>query len=230
MKLFCAAVVLVVSGQIAKAQDFTVRMNEGDGKTSIYYVSRNAVRSVESSPIDTDVIYRLDTGKIITVDNKQKTYSETTLAEARQQVQKNSGEASKDAEIMRSLGINPGAVTVTKIGTGEPIAGYPTEKYSTKTAFSQGEIWVTPALEFPAGYYDMMTTSVTSGVPGLASFFDAMKKQQVRGFLLKMVGTPSNPALKGITITRVATSVEKGPIAASTFEPPQGYRKVARTP
>jgi hypothetical protein len=57
------------------------------------YVSRNAVRAVSSNPIDTDVIYRLDTGKIITVDNKQKTYSETTLAEARQQVQKNQNSA-----------------------------------------------------------------------------------------------------------------------------------------
>jgi hypothetical protein len=84
-------------------------------------------------------------------------------------------------------------MTITKIGPGEPIAGYPTEKYSAKTAFSQAEIWITPALEFPAGYYDMMTTSVAAGAGGLTSFFEEMKKQQVRGFLLKMVSTMSIP-------------------------------------
>src|ERR1051326_351524 len=186
-------------------------MKEDDGKTSIYYVSKNAVRSVSSTPIDTDVIYRLDTGKIITVDNKQKTYSETTLAEARQQAQKNAPSASDQAE-MRKLGIDPGAVTVMKIGPGETIAGYATEKYSARTPFSQAEIWVTPALEFPAGYYDMVTTSVAAGAGGLTSFFEAMKQQQVRGFLLKMVSALSNPALKGITVTRVATSVDKAPV------------------
>lgn len=232
MRSSCAAVVLVLCAQIATAQNFTVHMNEGDGKTSTYYVSRNAVRTVSSSPIDTDVIYRLDTGKIVTVDNRQKTYSETTLTEARQQVQQhqNSAEASEEAEVMRGLGINAGAVTVTKIGAGEAIAGYPTEKYSAKTPFSQGEIWVTPALEFPVGYYDMLTASVAASVGGLTPFFEAMKKQQVRGFLLKMVSTMSNPALKGITLARVATSVDKAAIPPSTFEPPAGYRKVARTP
>ncbi len=232
MKWLASAAVLVLSTQIVNAQDFTVRMNEGDGKTSNYYVSRNAVRNVSSSPIDTDVIYRLDTGKIITVDTKQRTYSETTLAEARQQIQKhqNSAEASKQAEELRGLGIDLGAITIARAGPGESIAGYATQKYSMKTPFSQGEIWVAPALEFPAGYYDMVTTSLAAGAGGPTSLFEAMKKQQVRGFMLKMVSTMSNPALKGVTITRVATSVEKGPIPASLFEPPAGYRKVARTP
>ena len=168
MKTLFATAVLVLCAQFTNAQDFTVHMNEGDGKASTYYVSRNAVRTVSSSPIDTDVIYRIDTGKIITLDNKQKTFSETTLTEARQQAQKNqnSGEAREAAEVMRALGMNAGAVTVTRIGAGESIAGYPTEKYSAKTPFSQAELWVTPALQFPAGYDDMVTASVTAGAGG----------------------------------------------------------------
>lgn len=230
MKLFFA-VLLVVSGQVANAQDFTVKMKEGDGKTSVYYVSRNAVRNVSASPVETDVIYRLDAGKIITVDNKQKTYSETTLAEARQQMQKTQNSSSSSgAAGTGKLGINPGAVSLTKIGPGETIAGYATESYSARTPFSQGEISVATALELPPGYYDMVTTSIGAQVGGTAAFFNAMKSQQVRGFLLKMVMSSPNPALKGIASTRVATSVEKSPIPAATFDPPAGYRKVARTP
>jgi hypothetical protein len=229
VRLTVSALVVLFFGQIVSAQDFTVRMKDDDGKIAIYYVGRNALRNVESNPVDTDVIYRFDTGKMIRLDHKQKTYTETTFAELRQEAEKNAANPQRQ-EMMRRLGINPGATSITKIGPGETIAGYATEKYSAKTGLTQAEIWVTPALELPAGYYDMMTTSVAAQAGGLGPMLMDMKSQQVRGFLLKSVGGSSNPILKGITITKVATAVEKGPIPASTFDPPAGYRKVTRTP
>jgi len=63
----------------------------------------------------------------------------------------------------------------------------------------------------------------------LGLIFKELKEQQTKGFLLKSVATiTTNPMMKGMTFTRVATLVEKGPIPASTFEPPAGYQKVAR--
>jgi Domain of unknown function (DUF4412) len=42
---------------------------------------------------------------------------------------------------------------LTKIGPGESIAGYSTDKYSLKTAIAQVELWITQSLQFPAAYY-----------------------------------------------------------------------------
>jgi hypothetical protein len=226
--LTTATVVFVIaSATTLAAQDFTVRMQDEDGKISTHYVSRNAVRNVSSTPVDTDVIYRLDQGKIITLNHKQKTYTEITLAEARQQMEKKQSEMGpQQQEVMRRLGMAGAAASITKIGAGETIAGYATEKYAAKTPLSQGEIWVAPALELPPGYYDMVTSFVAGQVGAMGQMFKEMKEKQVKGFALKWVATTSMPMMKGITFTRVATSVEKGPIPASTFEPPAGYQKV----
>jgi hypothetical protein len=231
-KLGCTAgwlvtivVVLIIVSGAALAQDFTVHMKDQDGKTATHYLSRNAVRDVSSAPVDTDVIYRLDKGTIIKLNHKQKTYTEVTLAEARQEADKKASNMSPmQQQMMAHMGGN-GAPTVTKLGAGEMIAGYATEKYSIKTPMIQAESWVTPAFELPAGYYDMVTASVGSQVGGFSQFLKAMKTGQIKGYLLKSVGT--SPMMQGATLTNVATSVDKGHFPPSTFEPPVGYKKVA---
>jgi hypothetical protein len=117
------------------------------------------------------------------------------------------------------------APTITNLGAGEAIAGYATEKYSIKTPLMQGESWVAPDLEFPAGYRDMTASSLAGQVPGIGQLFKGMRT--VKGFVLKSAGTSSMPMMKGVVFTEIATSVEKGPIPPSTFEPPAGYTKVA---
>jgi len=220
-------VCVIASATTLAAQDFTVRMQDEDGKISTHYVSRHAVRNVSSTPVETDVIYRLDQGKMITLNHQQKTYTETTLAEARQHMEKRTSEMDpQEQEMMRRLGMAGAAASITKIGAGETIAGYATEKYSAKTPLSQGKIWVAPALEIPPGYYDLVTSFVAREVAGLGQLFKEMQGKQVKGFALKWVTTSSLPMMKGVTVTQVATSVETGSIPASTFEPPAGYQKV----
>jgi hypothetical protein len=224
------AAILIARAQILPAEDFTVQMKDGDGRSiATNYVSRNAVRNVSTLPVHSDMIYRIDTGKIITLNHKQKTYGEIAPAEVRQLMEKKQIAMSPEKqEAMRRLGFG-GAATVTKIGPGETIAGYATEKYSATTPMSQGEIWVTPALEIPAGYYDMVTSLVASEVGGMGLIFTELKEKQIKGYLLKSVATTmATPMMKGMTFTRVAASIEKGPIPASTFEPPAGYQKVTR--
>jgi hypothetical protein len=229
--VMAVAGILIISAQIVSAQDFTVQMKGEDGKTiATHYVSRNAVRNVSSYPVDSDMIYRLDTGTIITVNHKQKTYGEIAVAEVRQLAEKKQAEMTpQKQELMRHFGYG-GAASVTKIGAGETIAGYSTEKYSTKTPMSQGEIWVAPALEVPPGYYDMVTALAASEVSGLGLIFKELKEKQIKGFLLKSVANATaNPIMRGtVSVSQIASSVEKHSIPLSTFEPPAGYQKATR--
>ena len=220
-----AIAMIILVSSMALAQDFTVHMKDQDGKAATHYVSRNAVRDVSSSPVETDVIYRLDKGTIITLNHKQKTYTEVTLAEARQQAEKKASNMNPMQQQMMAHMGGGAAPTVTKLGAGETIAGYPTEKYSIKAGIMQSQSWVTPALELPPGYFDMVIASVGSQVGGFSQFMKAMKTNQIKGYLLKSVGTSSMPTMQPMTQTNVATSVEKGQIPPSTFEPPAGYRR-----
>jgi len=218
----------VASSQVLFAQDFTVHIKDQDGKTATHYVSRNAVRSVSSNPVETDVIYRLDRGTIIRLNHQEKTYTEMTLAQARQQGEKNAGAANAQQAMMRRLGVTGGgATTITNIGPGETIAGYATEKYETKTPISQGEVWVAPALEAPPAYYDMSTSYAAAQMGAMGQIVKEMREKQVKGFIVKMTGTGNMPMMKGIAFTQIATSVEKTSIPPSTFDPPAGYRKVS---
>ena len=224
------AATLIVLAQILPAQDFTVQMKDEDGRSiATHYISRNAVRNVSSEPVDSDIIYRLDTGKIITLNHKQKTYGEIAAAEMRQLIEKKQVSMSPEKqEAMRRLGFG-GSASVTKIGAGETIAGYATEKYSAKTPMTQGEIWVAPALEVPPAYYDMLTSLVTAQVGGMGLIFKGLKEKQIKGYLLKSVATiTANPMRKGATFTQVAASVDRSPIPASKFAIPAGYTARAR--
>ena len=72
----------------------------------------------------------------------------------------------------------------------------------------------------------MLNASIGSLGGGAGQLVMAMKKNQIKGYLLKSVGTTTLPMMKGVTFTMVATSVDKSSIPASTFEVPAGYRKV----
>jgi len=226
--ILTALAIVILSAQITAAQDFTVQMKDETGKlVATHYISRNAVRNVSNYMADTDMIYRLDKGTIITVNNKAKTFSEVTLAEVRQMAaRKESAMSPQQKEMMHRMGFGS-AASVTKVGAGEAIAGYATEKYVVKGATYQSELWVAPALDVPAGYYDMVSAFIGSSSGGVGLMIKELKEKQIKGYLVKSVGTVSfSPMTKGITVTQVASSIEKRPIPASIFEAPSGYQKV----
>src|SRR5215813_10444379 len=125
LTLYAVAILILSAAQIVSAQDFTVKMKDEDGKIiATHYVSRNAVRNVSTYPADTDIIYRLDKSTVITIDNKEKTYSEATLAEVRQMAARRENAMSpREKELIHRMGYGSSA-SVTKIGAGETIAGY----------------------------------------------------------------------------------------------------------
>jgi hypothetical protein len=218
-----AAVVATLAGsaQTATAQDFTIRMKTDTGaEATTYYVSSTAMR--RALPGLNDVIYRFDRGTIIYLDHRTKTYKEGSAAQAHEAVAK--GMANMDPQkmaMLHQMGLDA-PPQLTKIGPGENIAGYPTDKYSLKTGMAQGELWITQSLQFPAGYY--RDFNLMEGVGG--PFGAGGKILDVHGVVLKRVMTKAMGRSTSAGAIETATSIEKGAIPASMFEPPAGYQKV----
>jgi hypothetical protein len=227
-RLICAAGLALFSVQLIVAQEFTVHMKDDDGNVSTHYVSRYAVRNVSSVPAQSDMIYRLDRNQIITINHKDKTYGEISVSELQGLMDKKMQQTAEQKEAMRRMGYGV-PPTVTKLGPGETICGYATEKYSIKSSMTQGENWVAPGLEVPAGYYDMLGVLGGGQITGVGDISQLSKAMgSLKGFVLKSVATMSSPLMKNVHITTVAADVEKGPIPPSTFEPPAGYTKLSR--
>jgi uncharacterized protein DUF4412 len=203
--------VLGTTATALAAEDFTVRMQNDEGKPATRYVSQKAVRQVSSYPVETDVIYRLDQGKIIRLDHKAKTYTETTPAAASQAF---SGQSPGGGKLPAGLSSS----TVTRVGGGQPILGHATDEYAVKSFMGQSRVWVTTALAYPSGYAELVAASLPP--PAKAMFLG----NRVQGFALKTVTTLT--AASGASTSEIATAIEKGPIPVSTFEPPAGYKKV----
>jgi Domain of unknown function (DUF4412) len=125
--------------------------------------------------------------------------------------------------MMAKMGVGA-APTFAKLGPGEMIAGFPTEKYAAKTPAMQTEVSAAPGLSVPPGYYDMARAS--AGTIG-ASMQSGEAMKTINGMILKRVRTL---AMNGVTTTEVAKSVSTAPIPPSTFEPPSGYEKVPKKP
>jgi hypothetical protein len=220
-------------GTVMFSQDFTLQETTttagapGGGKTmtSTNYFSRNFMKRV--SPDGNDTIIKLDDGKIITIDNKKKTYSIVTVQELNDMLEKVSAAASANKEQMEAMKKMMGQMSdswsVTKLGPGEPIAGYKTEKYLLKGMMDM-EMWVAPELKMPAVYYDAMKMRMR-GNPmfDMSKMYDEFKK--INGMTLKTVSTMKMMGMEVKTET-VVTSVEKTPIPASVFEIPAGFKQV----
>lgn len=207
---------------IATAQEFTIHMKTDTGaEATTYYVTPTAMR--RASPGLNDVIYRFDRGTLIYLDHRNKTYKEGPVAPAREAIAK--GMANMDPQkmaMMHQMGLDA-PPQLTKIGPGESIAGYPTDKYSLKTGMAEGELWITQSLQFPAAYY--RDFNLLEGVGG--PFGAGGKILDVHGVVLKRVMTKAMGRSMNAGAIEIASSVENGAIPASMFEPPTGYQKVS---
>ena len=221
-----AFLILSASISVLQAQDFTIHMKMADGADgTTYYVSANAIR--RTTPGANDVIDRIDRGIIIYIDHRKKVYKEVSAAEAREKIA--GAFANMDPQkkaMLHQMGMDAPA-QLTRVGPGETIAGFPTDRYSLKTGMAQGELWITQSLQFPAGYY--RDFNLLSGVAGPVS--DSGTVAEARGVVLKrsMTGMMGRGMSTGgsASATETAVSVEKKPIPASMFEPPAGYQKAS---
>ncbi len=196
--------------------------------TETQYYSSKAFKT--SSSEGQDNIIEFETGKIINVDHKKKTYTEMTVEQLNEMLAKlgeQSGADKEKAEQMRKMMAQMGqqmadSFSVSKEGPGEQVAGYTTEKYVVTGPIAM-EIFAAPDLKMPALYYDVMKMRMPRNpMFDMSKLYEEMKK--INGVPLKTVSTMKmmNMEMKTTTVT---TSVEKGPIPASTFEVPAGYKK-----
>jgi len=226
-----------IATSVASAQDLTLHETTtstgmgGRGATNLTntrYITSNAIKMTSSS--GTDTIIQLAEGKIITIDNNKKTYSEITVKQLNDMLAKLSSEqgGAENAEAMAAMRKMMGQVTeataVTKVGAGENIAGYATDKYLISGMLNM-EIYAAPDLKMPALYYDAMKMQVVKNpMFDMQKLYEEMKK--IQGTPLKTVMTMKMMNMEMKT-TSVVTSVEKTPIPASVFQVPAGYTLVA---
>lgn len=210
----------------AAAEDLTIVSSVSTGKgapvTATQYIATDKVRTSDGRY---DIITDIASGRMVHIDHKKKTYWETTLEEMRQQF----------AELEKMLADNPimasmlGTATTVDVQKGSEtreVAGYVCDQYlmSIGKAF-RFEIWAARGLKAPAQYHDAKKMAYATMGP-MASRFDKMYEamKEIDGFPLL---TEIDTGLMGMNLKVVseATEVRKGPIPASTFEPPAGYKK-----
>ena len=216
------------------AEDFTIEkqstssgmMGSGGGTTtSTEYYSDNAIRSNSSE--GTDTIIRLDTQKVVTIDNIQKTYSEMTFQQLQELVDKSLSQLDENSEAMaamkKMMGPASDSFTVTNEGPGGEIAGYATEKYHMQGPMDI-YLWAAPDFSIPEKYYDVMKSRLPKNpLIDFDKLYNEIKK--INGMILKseLVIKVMNMEIK---TTEITTSAQKGPIPLSVFQVPEGYRPV----
>jgi hypothetical protein len=205
----------------------TGMMGQGGGTiTSTEYYSQNAMRMNQSDGNDTIILF--DAEKIITIDNNKKTYMELTFAQLEQRLSKIGEQLGAKMganpeqlkSMMKMMGITDTSFSVTKVGSGDTIAGYATDKYIVKGPM-EIEVMAATDLKIPSSYYDVLKMQMPS-IPifDLKKMYDEMKK--IEGFPLKTVQSMSIATIK-VKNTKLVTSIEKEAIPASVFEIPEGY-------
>jgi hypothetical protein len=236
--LVCTTLVMNGAPQSFFSTDLTIHQTESSSggrgaprsATSTTYLSGNAMK--RSGSDGSDMIIRLDEGKMVMVDNGKKTYSEISFQDMQAMMDKAS-QAMKDlppeaAAAMKSMMGNMATeISVTSAGPGEAIAGYATQKYVVKGPMEM-EIWAAPALKVPPQFYDAIKMRLPRNpMFDLGKLYDEMKKidgwpvKQITS--LKMMGQEQKSE-------SVVTSVDKTPIPKSTFDVPAGYKKTEVMP
>lgn len=208
-----AGLLLFSTGALA-IQSYTVHLNGINGATT-RYISPQAVRYVVPGK-NQDLIIRLDQGTMIHIDNANRSYSEVKIADVRRAMAEKLAALDPQKRVMlHQMGLDA-APTVTKLGAGETIAGFATERYLVKTALMQMEVFAAPQLQVPPGYYD---------VAGLGAMDRLLGNQEhsaynsIAGCILKQVVTGRSSG------GEMVTAVDAHPVPASQFTVPAGYEK-----
>lgn len=188
-------------------------------------------------------IVRLDKELLITIDPKEKTYSEITFAEMESMMKKASGQMdAKMAEMQKKLadmpeeqrkmveqmmaGKMPGRpkdakVEVEKTGDKKTISGYACTKYAvTQDGKEAMTLWVTKDVK---GF-----ASMRKDLEEFSKRMMAMNPMGGKGLgegYKKIDGFPIRTEMSG-AFTSTVTKIEEKSTPASAFEVPAGYKKV----
>lgn len=223
---FTLAVALAVP-VVAGAEDLTlvstVTPRKGSPVTITHYLSANKVRTGNG---DTETVIDFASGKLVTINNRKGEYSETTMDEIREAMEQLEASMAGNPVMEKVMG-KAGEVTVQRGTTPRKIAGYDTEHYILTLGDNfREEVWAAPALTPPAQYFDARNAMYAAMGP-MGRRFQKMgdEMRKIKGFPLATA-----TSIKMMMTTQESTSevseVRKGPIPASAFEVPAGFKKV----
>lgn len=238
MRLTTNVLALVAGAALAAvpavAADLTIvyKVTGPDGKasTATDYFTRDKFRSGDGVR---EAIFDVAAGRIVNVDHNRKEYSEITVAEMEATMKAMSEQmdaAMKDLppamrEKMAGMMGGAGGVKVMPGSGSRTIAGYAAQQYVITIGPSKTETWTTTALTPPLEPGEMLRLQSLAGPTGksLGNAVEEFKK--IKGMTLASTSTVSALG-RTITTSREATEVKTGPVPASAFEIPAGYKKV----
>jgi len=190
--------------------------------TATHYITSERSRT---SSADSDSIVSFADGKVTLVDHRRKEYWEATVEEMEEYWD-------RMARKLRTSGAGDmfdlrGKPRLEKLKGQKKIAGYDCEHYSLQIGDAlEVEFWSAPSLVPPARYYDARKLSAVAMGP-MGALFQRMYEElkEVKGYPLSTAVIIRTPFSR-MESDEDATEVRKGPIPASTFELPKGYKKV----
>jgi hypothetical protein len=235
----------------ALAQDLTLVFKSSGGGASAQYFTKERMRT--NSP-EHDTIVEYKTGRITNIDHKKKEYYEITLAEIEAQMKAMAAEMEKaNAQMKQQMESMPPAmrekmeqmmggvaasINVARGGTRK-VAGYDCQEYKiTMGKIMTTDTCNTTALRFPVPEAELKRyASMMGGMggspmaspmgKGMAQLAEKMK--EVQGIALAETTTVSVLG-KSTTTSREAVEVKQGPVDASVFALPAGYKEVSAPP
>ncbi len=247
-----AALALAALALPAAAEDLTlvakVTRNGAPQATATSYISADKIRTAQGDGQES--ILDLKTGQMTVIDGRAKTYFVITLDDlaqmkARLEQQMNSPEMKRAQDQMKNLPPDiqkrmeaamggAASFTVQKTGATRKIAGYTCETWTiTMGQFSKTEECLTNDLALPPqtwtafrDFADSMRSATAAMGPMAKGIADMQQKMKaMTGFPLATSVTTSVIGHTTSSATEV-TEVRKGPIPASAWEIPAGYKKI----
>ena len=226
-----AATALSLLAFSASAQDLTITFKSTDGSSATHYFSKDRIRMNGGRA---DTLLEFASGRIVTIDNQKKEYSEMTVVEIDEAMK---GMAAQMEQAMaqvppqmreqmaKMMGGAAAEVTVTK-GATKTVAGYSCQSYTiTMGANMSQETCNTTALTppFDPANLQKLTRVSLPMIQGMDKFIQKMS--EIQGMALSthmsmsMMGRKTDTGLE-------ATQISKGAIPADVFALPAGYKKV----
>ena len=242
LAVVCAGLVAAFSAA-AFAEDLTIvsKVTSGDkpAETRTSWISNDHMRV--QNPDGGEFMTDYASGNITIMDGRKKEYfvmtrQEIEAASAQMQAQMKEMEAKMQSlppevreKMAGAMGGFSQAVDVKKGTGGRTVAGYSCENWIVSVGtMVKNEQCITTQIEFPMPAYDAMK-SFSAGFASnpMAKSMGQMyeKFKQMKGFPIYSSSTASILGKTTTTVTEVA-EVKKGPIPASTWEIPAGYKKV----
>ena len=225
-----------------------VTRDSGTPETSASYISPDHMRIAQ--PDGNDVIFDLASGDMTVVDGKKKTYYVVTRKDmdsmaAMMKERMNSPEMKQAQEQMKNLPPEMQermkaamgdmfSVEVKKTGESRTIAGYRCDEWTvTMGTISRSEQCMTTAVKLPEQAWDSYRSymeslrSMMQAMGPMAKSMESMAEQmkKMKGLPLATTTTTNVMGRKSTTTSEV-TSIKDGPIPASAWDVPAGYKKV----